>query len=155
MKELDDNIIHFLEKQGFVIVSTLDKDGGIHCSAKGIVGVEKRGIVLLLDLYKAQTLKNLKNNPVITLTAVDEHFFIGYALKGKAVIVEKEAIESAIMRKWEERVIRRISKRSIKHIKDEIKSYAHPEANFPLPQYLIKMEVKKIVNLAPLAPENR
>ena len=43
MKRISKEIIRFFVKQGFVIVSTIDKDGSIHTSAKGIVGVEKDG----------------------------------------------------------------------------------------------------------------
>ncbi len=41
-------IIDFLHRQSFVIVSTLDPKGSIHCSAKAIVGLEPCGKVLVL-----------------------------------------------------------------------------------------------------------
>ena len=146
---LSDEIIHFFEKQGFVIVSTLDEDDNIHCAAKGIVGIEKKGKVYLIDLYRAKTYKNLQEKPTISITAVDEHLFIGYNLKGKAKIVEREKIKKHIIEKWEERLIKRISKRLIKNIKADKGSLHHPEARFPLPQYLIEVEVEDIVDLTP------
>jgi uncharacterized pyridoxamine 5'-phosphate oxidase family protein len=149
MKKLSSDIIYFLEKQGFVIVSTFDARDRIHCAAKGIAGIEKQGKVYLIDLYKAQTFNNLLRNPNISITAVDEHLFVGYTLKGKAKIVERESIKNHIIDKWEERVIQRISKRLIRNLKNERKSFHHPETRFPRPQYLIEVEVEEIIDLTP------
>ncbi len=149
MFELSTDIVNFLEKQGFAIVSTLDFSGSIHCSAKGIVGLEKKGKIYLIDLYKAKTFENLKKNPTISITAVDEHLFIGYTLKGKAKIVEREKIKKHIIKAWEERVIQRISKRLIRSLKDYKKSGQHPEAKFPHPQYLIEIDVDDVIDLTP------
>jgi uncharacterized pyridoxamine 5'-phosphate oxidase family protein len=147
--EISREIVNFLEKQGFVIVSTLDFQGKIHCSAKGIVSIERKGKVYLIDLYRTHTFSNLKRNPTVSITAVDEHRFTGYTLKGKADIVEREKIEGHIIKKWEERVIQRISKRVIRNIKEERKFSAHPESRFPRPQYLIVVNIEEIVDLAP------
>jgi len=149
MKALSDDIVNFLERQSFSIVSTLDADGKIHCAAKGIVGIEKRGKVFLIDLYKAETFKNLQRNPTISITSVDEHLFMGYTLKGKAKIVKRSRIKNHIIKIWEERLIERISKRLIKSVKDYKKSGHHPEAKFPHPEYLIEVDVENIVDLTP------
>ena len=45
MKKLNSDIISFLKGQGFVIVSTLDKDGTPHNSCKGIVEIDDKGLV--------------------------------------------------------------------------------------------------------------
>lgn len=149
MKKLLSKIIYFFHKQEFVIVSTLDSRGGIHCSAKGIVGIEEEGKIYIIDLYKAQTLANLKNNPVVTITAVDVSSFEGYSLKGIAKIVDRVQIKEHIIKKWEERVINRISGRVVKDIKKDKRSLIHPEACFPRPEYMIEMEVQEIVDLRP------
>ncbi len=149
MKNIPDDIVYFLEKQGFAIVSTLDENNSIHCSAKGVAGVEPEGKIYLIDIYRARTFKNLKRDKTVTITAVDEHRFIGYTLKGKASIVEKNDINASIINDWESRVVERISKRVLHGIKESKKSSHHPEALFPHPQYLIEMEVEEIVDLTP------
>jgi general stress protein 26 len=146
---IDDEVINFFEKQGFAIFSTLDPQGGIHCSAKGIIKVESEGVVYLMDLYKAVTFANLKANPIASVTAIDERSFKGYTLKGKAQIVEKEDIKDPIVKKWEAKLVSRITSRVVKSVRDDRRSSKHPEADFPLPQYLIRMEVESLVNLAP------
>lgn len=149
MIRLPRNIIYFFEQQRFVIVSTLDHKDKIHSSAKGIVGIEETGRVYLIDLYQANTFNNLKRNPTISITAIDEHQFIGYTLKGKAEIVQKSEIGETVMRNWYDRVVQRISQRVVKNIKEDKINSQQPEAFFPHPQYLIKMNVEEIVDLTP------
>ncbi len=148
-KELPQKIVSLLKKQGFVIVSSLNEDGRIHSSAKGVVGIEERGRVFLIDLYHARTYNNLKKNPMVTVTFIDEHKFEGYALQGQAKIVEKEDISGSIIAEWEDKVIQRISKRMIRNLQEGNSSSHHPEASFPHPKYLIEIDVDKIIDLAP------
>ena len=93
--------------------------------------------------------KNLKRNAAISITAIDEQQFTGFSLKGKARIVESKEIEDHIIKAWEDRVIRRVSKRVIGDIKREKEQVHHPEALFPRPEYLIEMEVEDVVDLTP------
>lgn len=149
MKGLTDRIIHFFGNQGFVIVSTIDKNGHPHSSCKGIVEIKKEGRVYLFDLYKARTYKNLQSNTNISITAVDEHKFEGYCLKGKARIVAGRALTAQTIKAWEEKIAGRISKRMIRNIREDKVVTRHSEALLPRPQYLIMMEVEEIVDLIP------
>lgn len=149
MKKISDNVIQLLKERGYVIVSTLDRSGGIHCSAKGVIDIEKKGYVYLIDLYKRVTYANLEKNPTIAITAIDEDQFIGFVLKGKAKIVKRKKIKESIIKKWEKKLVERISKRVIKNIKKDKGSTKHPESRFPQPEYLIEMEVNQIIDLTP------
>ena len=147
--KLNNEIISFFKEQGFNIVSTLNKDGSIHSSCKGIVDI-KNNKAYLLDLYCGRTFKNIRNNPNITVTAVDEHAYKGYALSGEAKIVKKEDIGSEILKSWEKNISKRVSKRLVKNIKNDRKSKHHPEAKFPNPKYLILLNIEKVTDLAPV-----
>ena len=149
MKRLNDDIVQFFRSQGAVIVNTLDRDGSIHSSCKGAVKIDKVGLVYLLDLYRGKTYENLKHNNNLTITAVDEHKFIGYCLKGKARLMPQERIRSKVIAAWEEKITGRISRRLIKNIRDEKGHPKHPEALLPRPKYLIVMKVEEIVDLTP------
>lgn len=146
---LSQEIVEFFQSQDYVITSTLDASGKIHSSAKGIVDIEKDGRVYILDLQHGRTFRNLKRNSNLTITAVDGHHYRGYTLKGKARLLKIENVGREILRKWEKKISYRISRRLLKNIREDRKSFRHPEANFPLPKYLILMEVKEIINLAP------
>lgn len=149
MKKLTDEIVRFFHKQNFVIVSTIGRDGSPHSSCKGIVEIEKSGKFYLLDLYRAKTYENLKQNHHIAITAVDEHGFKGYCLKGKAKITNVGRLKSRIARVWEKGIASRITQRIIKNIRGEKGHPRHPEALLPKPEYLIVVEVKEVVNLTP------
>ncbi|MFH1359751.1 MAG: pyridoxamine 5'-phosphate oxidase family protein [Candidatus Omnitrophota bacterium] len=150
--ELSDQVISFLEKQGYLIVSTMDLKGRIHCSAKGIVGIEKSGKVFVIDLYLRKTFENLKNDDRVSVTAVNEHDFVGYTLQGRAKIVPRDQIKDHIMEEWENRIIQRMTKRVSRSVQTQAKSKGHFEAALPPhPQYLIEIDVENIIDLVPPA----
>lgn len=150
MKAIPDEIIKFFQKQRFVIVSTVDRRSKIpHNSCKGIVKIEKNGRVYLLDLYKWRTYANLRHNPNISITAVDEHRFKGWSLKGKAKIVPGSKLRGDIIKAWENRISSRITHRILKNIQEGKGHKRHPEAQFPKPEYMIAIEVDEIVDLIP------
>lgn len=148
MIRLPKEVVDFFQGQGFVIVSTIDSQGFPHNSCKGIVDIDKNSRVYLIDLYRAKTYRNLKRNSRISITAVNEHRFKGYCLKGRAAFVPLEKLGNKIIKAWEERLTSRIAKRLIKNLREEKGHPHHPEALFPKPEYLIAVEIKEIINLA-------
>lgn len=148
-KRLSNEIINFLHNQNFVVVSTINKDGSLHNSCKGIVKIERQGQVYLLDLYRGRTHDNLKQDPNISITAVDEHKFIGYCLKGKVREVLEEKLSPQVITSWDERITSRITRRVLKNIQGEKGHSSHPELLLPKPEYLIVMDVEEIIDLTP------
>jgi len=146
---INDELLQFLHKQHYTVISTVDKNGAIHNSCKGIVEIDQRGRIYLLDLYRQKTYANLKSNPNISLTAVDEHKFRGYSLKGKAKIIAENKIKKEIMKAWDKKITGRISQRIIKNIKGEKGHPKHPEMLLPKPEYIIEMDVKTVIDLTP------
>ncbi len=149
MKRLSGDIIRFFHDQGFVVVSTLDKQGDLHNSCKGIVNIDPKGRVYLLDLYRGRTYENLKRNSRISITAVDEHKFMGYCLKGKAREISEEELNPEIMQAWDQRIIHRLTRRLLKNLREEKGHSRHPEALLPKPEYMIVMGVEEIIDLTP------
>ncbi len=151
MKKLPAEVMQFFQKQRFVVVSTVDSAGMPHNSCKGIVDMNSKGKVYLLDLYRGKTLANLQYNPNISVTAVDEHKFVSYCLKGKAKLVDKRDLKPHIIKAWEKRIANRITHRLLKNIHEEdVKGHKrHPESALPGPEYMIAMEVSGIVSLMP------
>ncbi len=147
--ELPDKAVNFLKRQSFVIVSTIDSEGRIHSSCKGIVGINEKGKVFIVDLYHNRTYRNLKNDSRISITQIDERRFTGYTLSGQAKIVLREDIHSDYIKEWENKVLKRISDRIIKSVQDGKSSASHYEAELPeYPQYLIEIEVEKITDIS-------
>jgi len=149
MKKLNDEIISFFKSQSFVIVTTIDKSGMPHSSCKGIVDIDPDGIVYLLDTYLKSTNDNLKDNPKMNITAVDEHVFQGYCLKGHGKILGKKDITAKLISAWEERISSRITRRLVKNIQENKGHPMHPESLLPKPEYLIAVTITQIVDLSP------
>jgi general stress protein 26 len=148
---LSEEIKHFFLDQGFVIISTIDHDGGIHNSCKGIADIDPDGWIYLIDVYRARTFKNLQDNTKISITAVDEHKFKGYCLKGQAKIVVVTDLSQEVIDKWETRLAGRITKRVLANISQDKSQKSHPEALLPKPEYLIAVKVAEIIDLAPVS----
>ena len=149
MKQLPALIIDFLRSQGFVIVSSIDRNGFPHSSCKGIVKIDPAGEIYLIDVYHGATSENIGHNPHVSVSAVDEHKFIGYCLKGKARTLRDGAISQEIIKTWEDNITSRLAKRLLKNLVQDQGQGHHPEASLPHPKYLIVLEVEEIVDLAP------
>jgi uncharacterized pyridoxamine 5'-phosphate oxidase family protein len=149
MKHLDENIIHFFQGEGCVVVATIDKDGLPHASCKSIVKIEENGRVYLLDAYHGTTYKNLLQNPSASITVFNEHKFIGYCLKGKAHLIHKDELDIGIVKVWENKITSRLTQRLLNNLREEKGHRGHPEASLPKPQYMIVLEVSEVVDLTP------
>jgi len=147
--KLGPEIISFFHNQGFLIVSTIDENGSPHSSCKGIVDIKPDGKIYILDVYQGKTYENLRSNPLISVTAVDEHKFSGFCLKGKARVMSSEVMSADIRKAWEDRITSRLTQRLIKNLKEEKGHPQHPEAMLPQPKYLIVMDVEEAVDLTP------
>jgi len=141
---------HLLDKHHFAILSTQDTKNIIHTSAKGVIEVNPNGKIFVLDLYKGKTYRNLKRNPNVTLTVIDEHRYKGYSIEGKAKIIKEDSVPKKTLDIWHERLANRIAKRVIRHVKEEEHSgKGIPEARFPFPKYVIEIFVNRVIDLAP------
>lgn len=151
MKSISREIVYFFQRQRFVVVSTVDDNGIPHNACKGIVEINEDGRIYLLDLYRGRTLANLKQNPNISITAVEEHKFTGYCLKGKARIIDRKQLTAHVINAWEKRIASRITHRLLKNIKDENDRghQHHPESILPKPEYMISVKVSEIIDLMP------
>ena len=149
MNIISDDIKRFILAQHFIIVSTVGSDGIPHSSCKGIVKINTDGTIYLLDLYMGQTYENLTINSSINLTAVDEHKFKGYCLKGTAEVVSSDKWKPDVLKAWEQRMTSRITHRILKNLRGEKGHPKHPEAQLPRPKYLIAITVKEVIDLTP------
>jgi len=149
MKKLPSSAIDFLRLQGFVIVSSIDKDGFPHSACKAVVKIDPEGKVYLVDVYHGVTSQNIQRNQQISISGVDEHKFAGYCLKGRASLVQDELISQEMIKTWEDNITARLAKRLLRNLGQDRGQGHHPEASLPHPKHLIVLEVEEIIDLAP------
>jgi len=149
MKQISAVIIDFLHNQDFVIVSSIDKNGFPYSACKAIIKIDPAGKIYLVDVYLGVTIENIERNAQMSISAVDEHKFIGYCLKGKAAKMQDDFISQEMIKTWEDNVTSRLAKRLLRNLVKEQGQRYHPEASLPQPKHLIVLEVEEIVDLAP------
>ena len=149
MKQLNDEITLFFQAQGCVILSSIDINGFPHSSCKDIVKITKEGRLYLLDAYQGVSFKNLKQNPAASVTAFDEHKFVGYCLKGNAEVLSSADLTKEVKESWEARITSRVTQRLLKNIKSEKPQSRHHEVYLPEPKNVIMLEVEEIIDLKP------
>jgi general stress protein 26 len=146
MIKIDEDVLVFLEKQNIVMTATIDSKGKINIAAKAIAKIDPTGIIYVVDLYNGTTKANLKNNPNITISAVDEQAFKGWQLKGIAKEYnEKETKE--ILENWDKKILKRMTDRIISNLKKNTK-INFSEIHLPKPEYIIEIKVEEIVDLS-------
>ena len=146
---INDDVIEFFNSQNIVLISTIDDEGRIHSSVKGLASIEKDGIVRIIDLYSNRTLNNLLKDSNISITSVNEATYRGYTLQGRARVIDRDDIEEEILQSWKEKIVQRISSRVVSGVQAGSKSEGHYEAELPMePAYLIEVEIDNVINLA-------
>lgn len=149
---IPEEVSSFLLKQSFVVACSIDADGFPHSSCKGVVDViAARGEIYLLDLYKKHTYVNILRSGRFSVTAVDEHGFKGYCLKGAAEIVPEKRLPQEVLKLWEDKITARLTHRLITNLGGRKGHPSHPEALLPEPEYMIRLSVSHIVDLTPAA----
>jgi len=141
-------VLSFFKKEKSIAVASIDSRGKIHCSIKGLIEVKPSGEFYILDLYKATTYQNIRNNPNITIFAVDQVRYKGYALQGVAEVVNIKDSDKDIHEKWNKNVAERIAQRLVKNVQKGAGVYSHPESAFGKPLYLFLFRTEKIIDLA-------
>ncbi|MCX5700588.1 MAG: pyridoxamine 5'-phosphate oxidase family protein [Candidatus Omnitrophica bacterium] len=149
MVKLTESVIRFFESQGCVILATIDALGFPHSACKDIIKIDREGKIYLLDVYHGKTFENLKRSSLASITAFNEHKFIGYCLKGKASSLSEKEMTPEVLKSWEERITNRATQRLLKNLREEKVNSPHPEVSLPKPKYLILFEVQEVVDLAP------
>lgn len=139
----------FFKKQKVVMVSTLDPNGNINTSVKGIANLDaEKGIIYIVDLFNGKTRRNLKSNDNITIAALDYDRFKGWQIKGTAIEHESEETE-ALLAHWTSSITSRIADRIILNMRKGKKTLLkHCEKTLPKPKYIIEIKAKTLFDLA-------
>jgi predicted pyridoxine 5'-phosphate oxidase superfamily flavin-nucleotide-binding protein len=91
MTKIPQEIQEFIKgKMGWV--ATASADGIPNATPKGSVRVIDDQHIVFADLFSLKTRANLKENPKVAVTVVDEKSYKGYQLKGSAELLTDDPI---------------------------------------------------------------
>ena len=92
MAKLTAEMSNFIKKErdpSTVFVGTSNKDGVPNISAKGtFISILDDETLAYADTYSLKTLKNVRQNPHVTIAVINAQTFKGYQFKGLAEVVE-------------------------------------------------------------------
>ena len=106
--------------------ATVGPDGEPNVTPKGTIRVLDENTLIFADLFSLKTRENLKNNPRIAVTIVDQEKVVGYQFKGKAELLDSGPI--------------------FEKVREELKARPTP---LPDPKYVAKITVEAIYDQSP------
>lgn len=92
-----------------VFVGTVSKDGIPNISAKGsFIHVVDDETLAYADVYSLKTLENVKNNPQVTIAAINANTYKGFQFKGTGEVVEGILLEEARKQNPQSKTVTRV-----------------------------------------------
>ncbi len=133
-KELFANFLDQQKQLKIIQVASCDLQKKPNSAAKMLVSVEEPNQVYFLDFPHNQTYENIKVNPQLSISFMDDAAFTGYRLTGTAEILEKGSEFEVAKRRWSKRLIAYEADRIVKRITGQ---YSTTESESKLPEDFI------------------
>jgi len=137
----------FFRHVQFVDVATCNKQCRPNNAPKYILKVEGDKIYIA-DYVLGATWNNLKENPLVSLTAVDNDSLIGYQFNGEAVLLEKGREYDELKEEFQVKKVKSSVERIIKSVREE-KPHHSFELVFPDRTGIIVVQIREIVDIGP------
>lgn len=107
-------------------VATASPEGMPNVTPKGTIQVLDDSTIIFADLFSMKTRDNLRRNPNVAVTVVDQEKFKGYQFKGKAELVDTGPL--------------------FEKVREELKK---APMELPEPTYVAKITVQEIYDQSP------
>lgn len=112
---LPKKIIDGLHSKEFISVATCDFNGQPNAAPKLILKIEDN-IIYLIDYTIGRTWVNLKSNPRVSLSFVDQDALIGYQLNGEVELIESGATYNKMLHELHEKEVGLSAKRIVEGV---------------------------------------
>ena len=141
-------ILFLLEKTDFINVATCGRSLKPSGAFKFLLKIEGNNIYLV-DFAKARTWHNVKKNPFVSLSILDNDTLIDYQLNGDVEIIEGGELFAKLDEELDKKEITFATKRVIESVRRQ-KKY---KAEIPLAEKIVilKVEIKEVIELGPAA----
>ncbi len=138
---------YFFKNAQFIDVASCDKKARPTAAPKFLLKVEGDKIYLV-DYVMGATWRNLKENPLVSIPALDYDSLIGYQLNGTVVLLEKGKEYDGLCREFSAKKMKSSVERVIKSVREE-KLRKNFELIFPDNTGIIVVTVKEMVDIGP------
>lgn len=130
-QQIFENFLDHQKDLKVISIASCDSQGKPNSAAKMLVDVVPPNQVYFLDYRYTQTYSNVKNNPRLSISFMDDAAFTGFRLTGPAEILEEGEEFERIQKSWEKRLITYEADRILKRLMGH---YSTKESENTLPK---------------------
>ena len=147
-KQIFQNFIDHQKDLKVINVASCDLKGKPNSAAKLLVDVAEPNRVFLLDYNHTQTYSNIKSNPQLSISFMDDAAFTGFRMTGTAEIIYSGPEYDEARRSWEKRLIAYEADRILKRLMGH---YSTKESENTLPKnfVIVKFTAKEAAVIKP------
>ncbi len=147
-KQIFSNFADHQKELKVVSVASCDLNGKPNSAAKLLVEVAEPNRVFFLDYNHTQTYSNIKKNPQLSISFMDDAAFTGYRMTGFGEIIDSGKEYDAARKSWEKRLIGYEADRMVQRITGR---YSTKESENTLPKdfVIVKFTAKEAAVIKP------
>ena len=135
---------NFLEKKKdlkVINVASCTKKAEPNSASKMLVEILKPNLLYFLDYKTTQSHHNMKENPVISVSFMDDAHFTGYRLTGPCEVLQSGAEYDQISESWDKRVIAYEAERIVQRISGRF-STREAEGHLPKDFVIVRLTAR-------------
>lgn len=139
--------LKFLEEKIFINIATCGPGQRPNVAPKFLLKIEKN-YIYLIDYVMNTTLRNIKNNPQVSISSINLKTLKGYQINGSAEILKKskKGRYGKLLKEYEQKQLYLSTQRLIRALHNQGKSGSY-EAEFPKRVEIIKIQVDEAVSI--------
>lgn len=143
---MNKKVFELLKKRGFVSVATCDLEGRPNAAPKFILKLENN-FIYLVDYSIGRTSRNLRLNPRISISFMDNDTLMGYQLNGSVEIIDSGQEYDALVKELSQKELELSTRRIIEGV---TKGKPHEGFELSLSEEFVifKVKVGEIVEIA-------
>ncbi|MDD4183096.1 MAG: pyridoxamine 5'-phosphate oxidase family protein [Candidatus Omnitrophica bacterium] len=144
-REIAEKICYFLNKTEFLNIATCDFSGRPNVAPKFLVKVEGTNIYLA-DYVFGRTFINIKNNPRVSLSAVNLTTLTGYQINGTARIIASGPELKRLIKEMQAKQVKFSASRLIEGLHKET-AYKDFEVTLPEKACIFKIKIEEVAEI--------
>lgn len=145
MSKITGNMLELLKKREFVSIATADRNGQPNSVPRFFLSAQGN-LLYLVDHVMGQTVLNIKENPLVSVSFMDQDALEGYRLNGTATLIERGKSYDALMKEWDKKIVKLSAARVIEAVRSG-KKCQHYEVEISEKLTLLKIKVNNVVKI--------
>ncbi len=142
-----------LRKKEFINVGSCDFKGRPNVAPKFLLKVDG-DYMYLVDYVMGRTWRNLKKNPRLSLSTLNQDTLMGYQLNGSVDMIKEGSSYEKLLTEYRDKQIDFSAVRVAEGVRRG-REHEHTEAAFPEKVVFFKVKIEEIVKIVPTGKLNR